>query len=101
MVRNKYGQVIFETSSWWLGKRSTPVSAGKVIHVQFSMNFPLAAGDYSFSIGIADKEIGNGLYDDYLLMLHDITMIHVLSNDEAKGYSGIFNMKPSVYFLED
>lgn len=101
MIRNKYGQVIFETSSWWLGMKSTPMPANTIVHGQFFMNLPLAPGDYSFSLGIADKEIGQGLYEDYLLMLHDLVMLRVLINEEAKGYSGVFNMKPSVYLLED
>ena len=101
IVRNKYGQVIFETSSWWLGLKSIPVQANSQVHAQFFMNFPLSPGDYSFSLGIADKEIGQGQYENYLLMVHDLAIIHVLINDTEKRYSGIFNMKPSVYLLED
>ena len=101
IVRNKYGQVIFETSSWWLGVKSTPAKANTTIHAQFFMNFPLIPGDYSFSLGIADKELGQGLYKDYLLMLHDLTILHVLTNENTKVYAGMFNLKPTVSLLED
>jgi len=101
IVRNKYGQVIFETSSWWLGMKSLSVKANTIIHAQFFMNFPLISGDYSFSLGIADKELGQGVYKDYLLMIHDLTILHVLKNENAKGYSGIFNMKPTISLLEN
>jgi ABC-type polysaccharide/polyol phosphate transport system ATPase subunit len=101
MVRNKYGQVIFETSSWWLGMKSFPVEANTIIHAQFFMNFPLMPGDYSFSLGIADKELGQGVYNDYLLMLHDLIILHVLKSENATGYSGVFNMKPTISLLED
>jgi lipopolysaccharide transport system ATP-binding protein len=101
MIRNKYGQVIYETSSWWLGMKSIPVPEDTIVHGQFFVNLPLAPGDYSFSLGIADKEIGQGLYEDYLLMLHDLLIIQVLLNNEAIRYGGIFNMKPTVCLLDD
>jgi hypothetical protein len=81
--------------------KSYPLNTNSIVHAQFLMNFPLAQGDYSFSLGIADKEIGQGLYEDYHLMLHDLKIIHVLSNKNAIGFSGIYNMKPSLTIIED
>lgn len=100
-VRNKYGQVIYETSSWWLGMKSVTMDKNSTLHAQFFMNFPLAQGDYSFSLGIADKEIGQGLYEDYHLMLHDILIIHVITNTKSTFFNGIFNMKPLLSLIED
>ena len=60
------------------------------------MNFPLQAGTYSFSVGVANKGFDRGSFDEYLFLIHDVDIIKVISNSQSITYSGIFNMKPEV-----
>jgi hypothetical protein len=36
------------------------------------------------------------LFDEYILLLHDIEILHVLVNPKAFLFSGVFNMMPTV-----
>ena len=62
------------------------------------MKYPLCPGTYAFSVGVANKGFDIGSFEEYLLQIHDIELLKVLSNDGIL-YSGIFNINPSVEIL--
>lgn len=60
------------------------------------MKVPLSAGNYSISIGVANKGYDRGSFEEYLLQTHDVDILKVVSKDDSIIYSGIFNMNPQV-----
>jgi len=96
MIRNNLGLSVFETNTYCMKWPPIKLLKDQIATIEFQMNFPLAAGTYSFSIGVANKGFDLGSFNEYLLLIHDIDAIKVLSNTQSIVYSGIFNMKPLV-----
>ncbi len=72
------------------------VSMGKVVKVQFEFNFNLHAGQYSFSVGVANRGFSKSEFEEYSLLMHDVEQIQVVESADADFYGGIFNMRPTV-----
>jgi lipopolysaccharide transport system ATP-binding protein len=96
MIRNNLGLSVFETNTYCMKWPTTTLLKDQIANVEFQMNFPLVAGTYSFSIGVANKGFDLASFTEYLLLIHDIDTIQVLSNTQSIFYSGIFNMKPEL-----
>lgn len=96
IVRDRTGRSIFETSTYAMRMPETPVAMGQEVQVRFSFNFNLRAGQYSFSIGVANKGFSRSEFEEYSLLMHDVEQIKVTESEDAVFYGGIFNMNPSV-----
>lgn len=96
-VRNSLGVSVFETNTYCMGIQNPPLKKGQTVKVTYEMKMPLSAGNYSLSVGVANKGYDRGSFEEYLLMAHDVDILSVVSNDDAITYSGVFNMDPQVY----
>lgn len=96
IFRNKYGISAFETSTYTMNEKTFPIKKLQIVEIEFIYNFNLSPGDYSISIGVANKGFDRGSYEEYLLFLQDIEMIKVIENSESILYAGFTNLKPSV-----
>lgn len=96
IVRDKIGRSLFETSTYAMRMEEKPVAMGKEVLVRFKFNFNLRAGQYSFSVGVADKGFSRSEFEEYSLLMHDVEQIQVFEAADADFYGGIFNMKPTV-----
>jgi len=99
-VRNKLGVSVFETNTYCSGIKTFTLKKGQIAELIWEFFFPLSAGDYSFSVGVANKGYGKDAFEEYLLMAHDIEVLKVIPNSSAIVYSGVFNMKPIVKIQE-
>jgi len=96
IVRDRIGRSIFETSTYAMRMEEKPMAMGKEVLVRFKFNFNLRSGQYSFSIGVADKGFSRSEFEEYSLLMHDVEQIQVLEATDANFYGGIFNMRPIV-----
>lgn len=96
IVRDRIGRSLFETSTYAMRMKEKPVAMGKEVLVSFKFNFNLRTGQYSFSVGVADKGFSRSEFEEYSLLMHDVEQIQVLEAADADLYGGIFNMKPIV-----
>ena len=96
IVRDRIGRSLFETSTYAMRMEEKPVAMGKEVLVRFKFNFNLRTGQYSFSVGVADKGFSGSEFEEYSLLMHDVEQIQVLEAAGANFYGGIFNMKPIV-----
>jgi ABC-type polysaccharide/polyol phosphate transport system ATPase subunit len=96
IIRDRLGKSIFETSTYGMGLKDRAMDKGSVVNVTFNLEFNLAAGDYSFSIGVANKGIGRSEFEEYSLLMHDVEQIAVSESTNALIYGGVFNMRPNV-----
>lgn len=97
IVRDKLGRSLFEISTFAMGVQDSPVAMGREVLIHFKLNFNLRAGQYSFSVGVANKGFARSEFEEYSLLMHDVEQIQVLEAVESCFYGGIFNMKPSVH----
>lgn len=99
-VRNNLGVSVFETNTYCSGIKTFTLKKGQIAELTWEFLFPLSAGDYSFSVGVANKGYGRDAFEEYLLMAHDIEVLKVIPNSNAIVYSGVFNMKPKIKIQE-
>jgi len=99
-VRNNLGVSVFETNTYCSGIKTFTLKRGQIVELIWEFFFPLSAGDYSFSVGVANKGYGRDAFEEYLLMAHDIEVLKVIPNSSAIVYSGVFNMKPKIKIQE-
>lgn len=96
IIRDKIGNSIFETSTYGMGIADKPISKDKEVTVDFKFNLNVKAGQYSFSVGVANKGFCKSEFEEYSLLIHDVQQIHVIDANESIHYGGTFNMKPTV-----
>ncbi|KJH87154.1 sugar ABC transporter ATP-binding protein [Pseudomonas fluorescens] len=103
IIRDRVGRSIFETTTYGLRMVEVPIASGKQAVVRFHMNFNLKAGQYSFSVGVANRGYAKSEFEEYSLLMHDVEQIHVIESQSAAAYGGVFNMHPvaSVAILEN
>ncbi|MBI5686307.1 MAG: ABC transporter ATP-binding protein [Verrucomicrobia bacterium] len=95
-LRDVLGRTVFETTT--LGMKCTPgpVAKGEVIVADFVFELPLAEGDYSVTIGVAEGRVGTVDFEKGLLYLHGTCAFRVLKNGSSIVWSGVCNLKPRV-----
>jgi len=100
-IRNRFGQVIFESNTYCMSIKTMPVPANSTVTVFFTIMVPLIPGEYSISLGISNKGIKGtrGDFKEYLGIFNDVKNISILKNDNSIQYGGIFNMNPTVNFM--
>ena len=96
IVRDKTGRSLFETSTYAMKMDEKPVAMNKEVLVRFKFNFNLRAGQYSFSIGVANKGFSRSEFEEYSLLMHDVEQLEVFEASDAIYYGGIYNMRPTV-----
>ena len=96
IVRDRLGRSMFETSTYAMRLPEAPVAAGSQVTATFSFGFNLRAGQYSFSIGVANRGYGRSEFEEYSLLMHDVEQIQVIESPVAAFYGGVFNMHPVV-----
>lgn len=103
IVRDRIGRSIFETSTYAMRMAEKPIPAGTQVCVRFQFNFNLRAGQYSFSIGVANRGFARSEFEEYSLLMHDVEQLQVVESSTAAFYGGIFNMNPaaSIDILEE
>jgi len=103
IVRDRLGRSIFETSTFALQMPEAPCEEGAQVLVRFNLNLNLKAGQYSFSVGVANKGFSRSEFEEYSLLMHDVEQLQVTESPLAAFYGGIFNMHPvvSVDLLEE
>lgn len=96
IVRDRTGRSVFETSTYAMRLPDQPMAKGSHALVRFQFDFNLRAGQYSFSVGVADKGFSKSEFEEYSLLMHDVDQIQLYDATDAIYYGGVFNMKPTV-----
>lgn len=95
IIRDRVGRSIFETSTYAMRMAETPIKHGSLVMVRFVFNCNLKAGQYSFSVGVANKGFSRSEFEEYSLLMHDVEQIQVIDSSAAIFYGGVFNMHPT------
>ena len=73
-----------------------PIKKKQIVKITYEFICNLHADSYSVSIGVANKGKGRGLFEEYLLLIHDVDVLKVIENSDAIIYSGFSNLNPRV-----
>lgn len=97
-IRDKYGLVIFETSTYALGLSPGPVAPGETITTRFSFNLNVREGEYNVTLGVAEDGYAEGSFRTQLFYGHGLAPIQVLRSKEAFLWDGVTNLRPTTCF---
>ncbi|WP_199333844.1 ABC transporter ATP-binding protein [Oculatella sp. FACHB-28] len=95
-VRDRTGEVIFETNTFAMREKIGKVYNGTFLEVIFRFHVPLREGEYTISLGVADGGFGEGLFKRSLVYAHNSAAFNVLRNNKSIHWSGIVNLNPSI-----
>ncbi|MEH2111702.1 ABC transporter ATP-binding protein [Nostoc sp.] len=95
-IRERTGEVIFETNTLCMGKKIGRVESGTLLEICFKFKVPLMEGEYTITFGVADSAIGESLFQRTLVYAHNIAALKVLRNKDSILWSGIVNLSPSI-----
>jgi lipopolysaccharide transport system ATP-binding protein len=95
-IRNYLGQRIFQIDTDSMRLKPKILFASQIATITFFLNIPLSPGNYTVSVGVANKGNGIGTFEEYLLFIQDAELLKVTPNPKAILYSGIFNINPRV-----
>ncbi|MFN6484071.1 MULTISPECIES: ABC transporter ATP-binding protein [unclassified Nostoc] len=95
-IRERTGEVIFETNTLCMGKKVGRVESGTLLEICFQFKVPLMEGEYTITFGVADSAIGESLFQRTLVYAHNVAALKVLRNKNSILWSGIVNLSPSI-----
>lgn len=95
-VRNRTGEVIFETHTFCMGYHIGPVEKGTLLETRFQFCVPLMEGEYTITVGVGDSGVGEHHLTRTLAYIHNTAVLKVLRNKDAGIWSGVVNLAPSV-----
>jgi lipopolysaccharide transport system ATP-binding protein len=98
-VRNRQGEVIFETNTACMEHAIGPTPGNANLELHFTIQVPLIDGQYTISIGVAAQAIGNGLFERTLVYAHDLAVLTVLKDLQDITWAGMVNLQPTVRVL--
>ncbi|MBU1337213.1 MAG: ABC transporter ATP-binding protein [Alphaproteobacteria bacterium] len=96
ILRDKIGRSIFETSTYAMNLNVEPAKSGDTLLIRFRLLFNLAPGQYSFSVGVANRGFSQSDFEQQSLIMHDVEQIQVHAAKNAIHYGGVYNMRPLV-----
>jgi lipopolysaccharide transport system ATP-binding protein len=99
-IRNRQGEVIFETNTQCMGCTPGAVMANTLLEVRFGCRVPLWDGQYTISVGVANEAIGPAIFRRTLIYAHDLAVLTVLKNPQDIIWAGVVNLEPTVQVLQ-
>jgi lipopolysaccharide transport system ATP-binding protein len=95
-VRNPQGQPLFMTTTYGLGGQVGPVAAGDARTVRFRFRPLVAPGEYTITVGIANRGRFDGTFEEALVRRQDVMAFTVLDPVDAANWFGMINLRPTV-----
>ncbi|MFM2431858.1 MAG: hypothetical protein RLZZ511_3071 [Cyanobacteriota bacterium] len=95
-LRNRQGEVMFETNTHCMGTGVGAVATNEVVELRFLCDLPLMDGQYTISVGVADEAIGLTTFRRTLIYAHDQAVLTVLKNPQDIIWEGLVHLNPRV-----
>ncbi len=93
-LRNRQGEVMFETNTHCMGESVGAVAASELVEIRFTCQMPLIDGQYTISVGVADEAIGLTTFRRTLVYAHDQAVLTVFKNPKDIIWAGVVNLNP-------
>jgi lipopolysaccharide transport system ATP-binding protein len=98
-IRNRFGAVLFETNSYCMGISIGPRGTGEVLAISFRFPVLLAPGDYTVTVGLANRGFGEGSFEEGLSFEHDVHAFSVVRGSGSIVWTGSINLRPELSIL--
>ncbi|TVP61797.1 MAG: ABC transporter ATP-binding protein [Nodularia sp. (in: Bacteria)] len=95
-IRERTGEVIFETNTHCMGQQLGKVESGTFLDIRFKFKVPLIEGEYTITVGVADTVIGESIFEHTLVYAHNLAVLKVLKNKDSILWSGVVNLLPTI-----
>ncbi len=95
-IRNRTGEVIFETNTFCMRESIGQINAKSFLEVRYSFHVPLLEGEYTITVGIADGGHNDHQFERVLSLVHNTAILRVLRDQNAIVWSGLINLDPVV-----
>lgn len=95
-IRDRKAVVLYEASSHTLGHVLPPAEAGETWISGFFIWLPLAPGEYSITIGLANGRRGENAYAEHLFYAHDRKRFEILRRPGSPLWSGVCDVMAQV-----
>lgn len=94
VLRNRFGQVVFETNTYCMKLGSEPLAAGQRTAIGFTLGCKLLPGEYAVAIGVANRGLNAQDFEEYLFLMNEAILFAVAPDPEGILFSGIVNLEP-------
>ena len=97
-INNARALQLYAANTYTLGMETRSVAAGETVRVEYEVRCLLLPGQYTVSIGVANKGVDRQSFqfEEYLLSLQDVASFEVIRGGADEHFGGIFDMKPTV-----
>ena len=95
-LRDRTGLIVFQTNTFMMNIAIGFVNQNTVVEVVFSFGLPLFEGEYTITVGAANKGKGQWSFEEGLLQVYNSCLIKVIRNQQSITWFGIVNLCPSV-----
>lgn len=95
-MRDRTGLMIFQTNTFMMNKAIGSVRQNTSVEIVFEFMIPLVEGEYTITVGVANKGKGQWSFEEGLLQVYNSCIIKVLRNQESITWFGIINLSPSI-----
>lgn len=95
-IKNRHGLTVYETNTRCAEVRMRPVQAGGCIRATFSVPCPLAPGDYTLIVGVANGGYGDGYFENSLFLDNACGHFRVLAARPETVWAGIVDLAPEI-----
>lgn len=92
-IRNKLGQVVYETNTYCLKRFAGPVQPGGTLTATFSLRLPLIEGDYSITAAVASGGKGRGEFEAALHFQHGARHFVVVRDWARPHWAGLVDLE--------
>jgi lipopolysaccharide transport system ATP-binding protein len=95
-VRDRMGNVLFETNTYCMGLRVGAVRRGEAVTTRFGFRAGFTPGDYTITVGVANEGLLDADFREVLSYRHEQALFRVLKNHDAITWCGVYNLAPAV-----
>jgi lipopolysaccharide transport system ATP-binding protein len=93
-VRDRFGRVIFETSSLCMRQNPESLGADEILVGNFKFPVRMAPEEYSIVVGFSEGSVGDRDYREALIYVQDVTSFTVVSSPSDIIWAGISHLDP-------
>ncbi len=95
-IRNRFGAVLFETNSYCMKETIGSRDSGATLSASFRFTVLLAPGDYTVTVGLANRGFAEGSFEEALSFEHDVHAFTVVRLSGGLVWMGAINLRPEL-----
>ncbi len=95
-LRDRTGLIIFQTNTFMMGQAIGEVTPNTLVEVYFNFSVPLSDGEYTITLGVANKGVGQWSFEEAILRIYNVCILKVTQNHDSSIWFGLVNLLPTV-----